>query len=296
MTRPVLGVELGATTSYIVSSPLNSLATNLALIPSILCQLCAYPQFSYTPNSASRSSSFSLAFVASSISALSTRGSCNSPASSWLSKYSAGSSSSIQDIVTPATIILRTSICEPSPPGCSACGGTSSVAGSAARLAGSTTRTFAPHHFMLLTLGIGLRLSICVRDSHSELAFMMTTRKNCHLNCLICRLSGFRDLVVRLVHVTRVSCVSHDAVRSVPGPRVLLVSRATILYLSVSPVPVFGFSIAPFFVPTMCSEFVSDLLHQILLSHAVFPDDNPRCSGAKILNKMVSASGTVSCM
>ena len=45
---------------------------------------------SYTPNSASRSSTFSLTFIASSVSALSTRGSCNSPASSWSTKYSAG--------------------------------------------------------------------------------------------------------------------------------------------------------------------------------------------------------------
>ena len=50
------------------------------------------------------SSSFSLAFVASSVSASSTRGSSNSPASSWPSKYSAVSSSSVPDIATPATV------------------------------------------------------------------------------------------------------------------------------------------------------------------------------------------------
>ena len=47
-----------------------------------------------------------------------------------LSNYSAGSSSSVPDIVTPATITLRTSICELSPRG------TSNVVGSAARLVG----------------------------------------------------------------------------------------------------------------------------------------------------------------
>ena len=48
---------------------------------------------------------------------------------------------------------------------------------------------------------------------------MMTKKKNCHLNCLICHLSGFRELVVRPVQVSNVSCVSHDAVRVVPSPK-----------------------------------------------------------------------------
>ena len=60
--------------------------------------------------------------------------------------------------------------------------------------------------------------------------------------------------------------------------------------------------VAPLLVPTMCSVFVSALPNQIPSSRAasplwsLFPDDNPRCSGAKILNKTVSASGTISCV
>ena len=60
--------------------------------------------------------------------------------------------------------------------------------------------------------------------------------------------------------------------------------------------------IVPFLVPAMCSGSVSDLPNQILFSHAVFPlwsllpDDNPRCSGAMILYKTVSANGTSSCV
>ena len=69
---------------------------------------------------------------------------------------------------------------------------------------------------------------------------MMTTRKNCYLNCLFYRLSGFRELVVSLVQVSSASCVSHDAVRSVPDPRVLPASRATLMFQNVSSVPVFG--------------------------------------------------------
>ena len=42
-------------------------------------------------------------------------------------------------IATPATVILPKSICEPSPRGCFACGSTSSVVGSAARLVGVVT-------------------------------------------------------------------------------------------------------------------------------------------------------------
>ena len=57
-------------------------------------------------------------------------------------------------------------------------------------------------------------------------------------------------------------------------------------------------SITPFFVSHDVLGFVSELPNQILLSHAVspfwslFPDDNPRRSGAKILNRMVSTDGT----
>ena len=66
------------------------------------------------------------------------------------------------------------------------------------------------------------------------------TKKNCHLNCLLCRLSGCRELVASLVHVSGESCVSHDAARSV-----LLASRATLMFLNVSSVPVFGLFSAP---------------------------------------------------
>ena len=52
-------------------------------------------------------------------------------------------------------------------------------------------------------------------EFHSELVLMTTTTKDCHLNCLFCCVSGFRELVVRLVQVSSVSCFSHDAVRSV---------------------------------------------------------------------------------
>ena len=55
-------------------------------------------------------------------------------------------------------------------------------------------------------------------EFRSELALMMTTTMSCRLNCLICHLSGFRVLVARLVQVSGVSCVSHDAVRLVTSP------------------------------------------------------------------------------
>ena len=92
---------------------------------------------------------------------------------------------------------------------------------------------------------------------------MMTTRKNCHLICLICRLSGSRELVVRQVQVLGVSCVSHDAVRWVPDPRVLLLPRPTMERFVVSSLRVVLAPITPFSVPTRCSGFVSDLPNQI---------------------------------
>ena len=61
--------------------------------------------------------------------------------------------------------------------------------------------------------------------------------------------------------------------------------------------------VAPFVCPNnVLWGCFFDLPNQIPLSHAVsplwslFPDDNPRCSGAKILNKTVSANGTISCV
>ena len=53
----------------------------------------------------------------------------------------------------------------------------------------------------------------------------MMTKTSCRLDCLICHLSGSRGLVVRLVQVSNVSCVSHDAVRLVPGPRALYLEQ-----------------------------------------------------------------------
>ena len=118
---------------------------------------------------------------------------------------------------------------------------------------------------------------------------MMTTWKNCHLNVWF---SGGEA-------GARVSCVSHDAVCSVPRPILLLGSQTTVMFLHVLSVPIFGLfslSIMPFFVPTMCSWFSSDLSNEIPLPQqgspwCLIPDDNPRCSGVRILNKMVSASG-----
>ena len=95
------------------------------------------------------------------------------------------------------------------------------------------------------------------------------------------------------------------AVHLVPNTKNCPVFRATMQFLNVSSVPDFGLFSLPlrhFSSQTMCSGFVSDLPNQILLSYAVSPygvsflDDNPRCSGAKILNKTVSANGTISCV
>ena len=139
-------------------------------------------------------------------------------------------------------------------------------------------------------------------ELHSELVLLMTTRKSCHLDCLICRLSGFfRELVVGLVQLSGVACVSHDAVRSVPVPSVLLGSRARITFLHVSSVPVFGL-----FSPASrrslfqrCARGLSETCLTRSLRSAQCPfteslsDDNPRWAGAKVLDKLVSAS--VSC-
>ena len=78
-----------------------------------------------------------------------------------------------------------------------------------------------------------------VVEFHSELV-LMTKRMTCRLNCLICHLSGLRLLVMRVVQVSGASCVSHDAVRSVPSPKALLESRATVKFLNISSAPAFG--------------------------------------------------------
>ena len=146
MIRPVLGVELGANASYIASSLLNSLATNRALY-SVLSVVSVPTCFrSLLPESNMQVHSFVHSKLCKSVkhfqlnllpfSALSTRGSCNSPASSLSTKYSAGSSSSVPHMAIQDTVILRTSICGSSPCGCFACEGTSSVMDSAGRLVG----------------------------------------------------------------------------------------------------------------------------------------------------------------
>ena len=85
MTRPVLGVELSANTSCIVSSPCDESCSDsvLSAVQIPACRRSLLPESNVQVHglihskSASRSSSFSLAFVASS--ALSRRGSSNSP-------------------------------------------------------------------------------------------------------------------------------------------------------------------------------------------------------------------------
>ena len=68
--------------------------------------------------------------------------------------------------------------------------------------------------------------------------------------------------------------VSVRAVHLVPNSKAFPVFRATMKFLNVSSgtrLWIVLAPIAPFFVPTMCSGFVSDLPNQILLSYAVSP-------------------------
>ena len=123
-------------------------------------------------------------------------------------------------------------------------------------------------------------VSFCA-EFQSELVLMMTMKKNCYLSCVICDLSGSSELVVKLVQVSSVSWVSHDAVLPVPGKSLKLEQqRCFCILLSV---PVFG----------LCSDLPNQisLLHAVVPLWGLFPDVNPRCSGAKILNRIVSASG-----
>ena len=128
-------------------------------------------------------------------------------------------------------------------------------------------------------------------ELHSQPLLMTTTRKNCNLNCLF---------VVCLVFVNKwhggkvgagVRCVLRLPRRGAFDTR----SQGTPCFSSNNEVSerFVGSSLrivlallAPFFVPTMCSGGLS-LTYQIPLSHAMsswslFPDDNPRCTGAKI--------------
>ena len=132
----------------------------------------------------------------------------------------------------------------------------------------------------------------------------MTTRISCRLNGLICHLSGFSVLVVRLVQVSGVSCVSHDAVRLVPGPNAVPLSRAPMKSLGSSLRIGSRSPLCHSFVPTyvLGSLSLTCLTRsrcpptQCLLYGVSFPDDNPRCSGVKILDKIVSANRTIFCV
>ena len=150
--------------------------------------------------------------------------------------------------------------------------------------------------------GIGLSFELehsRAAEFHSEVALMIT-KMNCCLNCLISRLSVRHGLVVRLVQVSDVSCVFHDAVSSVSGPRVLLIMK----FLNVSSVPVFGLLSLPLrhSLSQQCARGSSLTCQTRFLSPAqyllggVLPDDNSRCSGVEILNKTISANGTISCV
>ena len=82
---------------------------------------------------------------------------------------------------------------------------------------------------------------------------MRRRRKNCHLNCLICHLSG-------------ASCVYF----LVPGPGALLVFRATMNFLNVSSVPVCEVFSLPLRHSLFFQQCARGLLpNQIPLLHAV---------------------------
>ena len=118
----------------------------------------------------------------------------------------------------------------------------------------------------------------------------MTTKKKCHLNCLICHLSGVRCFL-RLPRRGKCGtksqgtpCPSGDNDDSELFVGSSLQIVLTLLRHSLS---------------QQCARsFVSDLPHRIPLSHSasplwsLLPDDSPRCSDANSMNRMVSVSGT----
>ena len=138
MMRPVLGVELGANASK-TSSLLNSLATNRALIPVLSVVQMPMCRHSLLPESSLQIYSLILCRLLSVWPPSPfTSPHCQQQGPAFhlhlRDRRGTPQASSLPDTVTPATVIFRTSICESSPRECFACGGTSSVIGSAARL------------------------------------------------------------------------------------------------------------------------------------------------------------------
>ena len=156
-------------------------------------------------------------------------------------------------------------------------------------------RNICTHQSLLVDLWNWSELELeYSRAAEFRSGLVLMTTMNCHLNGLICPLSGFREQVVTLVRVSGVSCVSHDAVRLVLGPRALFVSRATMMFLNVSSVPTSGFFSLPLrhSLSQRCAPGSSMTYFTRSLCATQCPlDDSPRCSGAKILNKTVSGHG-----
>ena len=124
-----------------------------------------------------------------------------------------------------------------------------------------------------------------VADLRPELALMLT-KMCCRMNCFICCPSGLRGLVEGLVQVSDVSCVSRDGVRLVPDPCNSSNNEVSERFVG-SSLRIVLHHFCPNDVPF--SHAVSPLWSPL-------PDDNPRCSGAMILNETVSATGTISCL
>ena len=100
-----------------------------------------------------------------------------------------------------------------------------------------------------------------------------------------------------------VSCVSHDVVRSVPGPNVLIIYRATMI-LHVSSVPVFGlfpllsrpsFSQRSARGSTLTCPTKSLCPTQRPLYGLSFPTTIHNVLVPRSLDKIVSVNGTISC-
>ena len=199
----------------------------------------------YTPHSASRASSFSWAFVDSSVSAWSTRGSSKYPTSSWLSTHSARSSSSVrrncdssQDH-TPHVHFTR---------GCFACGGTSSVVGSAARLVGVDD--------LIRAFGVGVGNTLDMKNIRTHHSLRLTSRIGRSLSFTCCGIplgdcvddDDEDDLSLGLLDLSSVgsSCTGGKAgarvraVHLVPNTRAFPVCRGTMKFLNGSSVPDFG--------------------------------------------------------